>query len=103
MLREKGWTLKEIEADEINRDNARRIKRVNPDTGSKDQPFVDPLLAANKPSAPQAMPAAVTFDGATQVDNAAGGNRRSCASARCEWRRWSKPLYQFGKPGFQGF
>ncbi|HXG85291.1 MAG TPA: FG-GAP-like repeat-containing protein [Pyrinomonadaceae bacterium] len=64
------------EEDEINKLNAKRIKKVVPGAGVGDNDFEDPLLAKsnslNAPESPQAMPTpSLTFDGATSFDNRA--------------------------------
>jgi hypothetical protein len=63
--------------DEINRLNAKKIKKVVPGAGEGTNDFQDPLLTkaadnSNSPESPQAMPTpSLTFDGATQADNRA--------------------------------
>ncbi len=76
-LRDKGVPEEEITNDEINRANAKVIKKVLPNAGAGQAPFTDPLvnlgvlnrnLQGNLMSSP-----ILTFDGATQLDNAAQG------------------------------
>ena len=74
-MRAKGISEAEIERDDLNRQNAKRIKKVLPGAGAGDGPFEDPLVNRGRdPNAPQVMPTpGLTFDGATQADNAAQG------------------------------
>ncbi|MDQ3179378.1 MAG: hypothetical protein M3Q33_02540, partial [Acidobacteriota bacterium] len=76
-LRDKGMSVEEIEVYEINRQNAKRIKKLVPGAGA-DAPnskFQDPLVNNRAGgNAPQVMPTpSLTFDGARQVDNQAVG------------------------------
>ncbi|MBC7899455.1 MAG: carboxypeptidase regulatory-like domain-containing protein [Saprospiraceae bacterium] len=72
---DKGYTPKQIAADEINRENAKRIKKTLPGAGAGEGKFQDPLVKSQDArDAPQAMPTpGLTFDGASQVDNASQG------------------------------
>ncbi len=73
--RDKGMTEDEIQTEEINRQNAKRIKKTLPGAGAGEGPFQDPLVNRGAESnAPQVMPTpGLTFDGATQADNVAVG------------------------------
>ncbi|MEO6050790.1 MAG: hypothetical protein ABIP78_05585, partial [Pyrinomonadaceae bacterium] len=77
ILREKGFSEEQIEREEINRQNAETVKKTLPGAGADagDGKFQDPLVNRGKESnAPQAMPTpGLTFNGASQVDNAAVG------------------------------
>ncbi|MGI8641635.1 MAG: carboxypeptidase regulatory-like domain-containing protein [Pyrinomonadaceae bacterium] len=73
--REKGIYVDENEGEDINKQNEERIKIIIPGAGAGYDAFQDPLVKRGlSPDAPQAMPApSLTFDGATQADNAAQG------------------------------
>ena len=74
-LKEKGIYSEETEDKEINEQNAERIKTLIPGAGAGFDAFQDPLLKkARETNAPQAMPTPnLTFNGASQTDNAAQG------------------------------
>ena len=76
-MREKGMTVDQIQKEEINRQNAKRIKKTLPGAGerAKDSKFQDPLVNNGAGgNAPQVMPTpGLTFNGASQTDNAAVG------------------------------
>ncbi|MDQ3087761.1 MAG: hypothetical protein M3Q78_04090, partial [Acidobacteriota bacterium] len=76
-LRDKGMSVEEIEEYEINRQNAKRIKKLVPGAGADagNGKFQDPLVNNRAGgNAPQVMPTpSLTFDGARQVDNQAVG------------------------------
>ncbi len=80
VLRDKGMSVEEIEEYEINRQNAKRIKKLVPGAGADagNGKFQDPLVNNRAGgNAPQVMPTpSLTFDGATSADNIAviGGN-----------------------------
>ena len=67
-----------VDEEEINRLNAKPYKKVIPGAGAGYDRFEDPLLKKtselNAPESPQAMPTpSLTFNGASQVDNALQG------------------------------
>ncbi len=74
-LRKKGLSEEEIQAEEINRLNAKEVKKIVPGAGAGEGSFTDPLVSKGvQPDAPQTMPTpSLTFNGASQVDNAAVG------------------------------
>ena len=75
-IKDKGLTEEQILEDEINRQNAKIIKPIVPGAGAGDRPFQDPLVNKNIDNAQRtlAMPTpSLTFDGASQTDNAAVG------------------------------
>ncbi len=77
LRKSKGIVSQEGVDDEVNEQNAERVKQIIPGAGIGDRDFQDPLV--NKKStrlrnSPEAMPGpSLTFDGATQADNASQG------------------------------
>ena len=76
-LREKGVPEEEIQKEEINRQNAKIIKKVLPNAGAGQGNFIDPLVnrrPAGFSPENMLMPTPIlTFNGASQTDNAAVG------------------------------
>ncbi len=75
-----GIFAQETDVEEINELNTERIRPTVPGAGAADSPFEDPLikkqknLNQNAPESPQTMPTpSLTFNGASQVDNASQG------------------------------
>lgn len=77
---EKGiFALDNDDEEEINELNAERVRKIISGAGLADKPFEDPLLKKqrflqNSPESPQTMPTpSLTFNGASQTDNASQG------------------------------
>ena len=76
LLREKGVYVEDNEEqEEINEQNAEKVKRLIPGAGAGYGDFLDPLLRKDQNvNAPQVQPTpSLTFQGASQIDNAAVG------------------------------
>ncbi len=71
-LKKKGFSEEQIEQEEINRLNAKDVRKILSGAGAgAKELFQDPLVIKGlRPDAPQAMPTpSLTFDGATSDDN----------------------------------
>ncbi|CAN5346954.1 hypothetical protein BH20ACI1_BH20ACI1_01360 [soil metagenome] len=71
-LEKKGFSEKQIEAEELNELNAKDVRKILSGAGAGAKEFFqDPLVNKGlRPDAPQAMPTpSLTFDGATSADN----------------------------------